>query len=106
VSFPSIGQSGGTIKQFDATFVHLSFVTIALFPLINGEFMTPQDFTYWLQGFVEVTNAESISDTQWRMIKEHLALTTKKVTHTSISSPTDLSKWLDKYSSWQTSITC
>lgn len=42
--------------------------------------MTPQDFTYWLQGFVEMTEADTISDAQWKMIKDHLKLTMNKQT--------------------------
>lgn len=42
--------------------------------------MTPQDFTYWLQGFVEMTEADTISDVQWKMIKDHLKLTVNKQT--------------------------
>lgn len=50
-----------------------------------GEHMTPQDFTYWLQGFVEMTEADTISDAQWKMIKEHLKLTMNKQTTTRLS---------------------
>ena len=67
--------------------------------------MTPQDFTYWLQGFVEMTEADTISEAQWKMIKEHLKLTMIKVTnplrvvqmseHTPIDFTTD---WFKKYS--------
>ena len=34
--------------------------------------MTPEDFTYWLQGFSEMSDADSISDKQWSIIKDHL----------------------------------
>jgi hypothetical protein len=49
--------------------------------------MTPRDFTYWLQGFVEITDQmERPSEQQWLVIKEHLALTMKK--HTINTVPT------------------
>lgn len=41
---------------------------------------TSQDFCLWLQGFVELQDAESISDTQWLQIKDHLKLVFDKVT--------------------------
>lgn len=43
--------------------------------------MTPQDFCYWLQGFSELNGSHPSPD-QWNLIKEHLALTFKKVTRT------------------------
>jgi len=42
--------------------------------------MDAQSFVYWLNGFVELTNSSSVTDAQWKMIKEHLALVNKKVT--------------------------
>lgn len=42
--------------------------------------MDAQKFVTWLQGFVELTNAQSITDSQWKMIKEHLSLVFKKLT--------------------------
>lgn len=43
--------------------------------------MTPEQFTYWLQGFAEMQMLETApSLEQWRMIKEHLNLVFNKVT--------------------------
>lgn len=42
--------------------------------------MDATQFAYWMQGFVEMTNADSITPEQWKMIKDHLALTMTKVT--------------------------
>lgn len=42
--------------------------------------MTPERFTDWLQGFVEIQQSESITDTQWLIIKDHLKLVFDKVT--------------------------
>lgn len=36
--------------------------------------MTSRDFAYWLQGFFEVSNAETITKEQTEVIKKHLNL--------------------------------
>lgn len=41
--------------------------------------MTPEQFAYWMQGFVEITG-ERPTKQQWKMIKEHLGLCFTKVT--------------------------
>lgn len=41
--------------------------------------MTPEQFTYWLQGFVEL-HGEMPSEAQWKSIKEHLQTVFAKVT--------------------------
>lgn len=42
--------------------------------------MNAQDFAYWLQGFVELTNTPQPSEAQWQAIKDHLQLVFKKET--------------------------
>lgn len=42
--------------------------------------MTEKDFVFWLQGFIELTETDSISDKQWLVIKDHLKLVFDKVT--------------------------
>ena len=42
--------------------------------------MNSTDFTYWLQGFVELTETNTISEKQWLMIKDHLKLVFDKKT--------------------------
>lgn len=42
--------------------------------------MSPETFVYWLQGFVELTETDSISDKQWLVIKDHLKLVFDKKT--------------------------
>ena len=42
--------------------------------------MTPENFAYWCQGFIELTNGAPPTPAQWEMIKEHLALVFTKVT--------------------------
>lgn len=41
--------------------------------------MTPEQFTYWLQGFTEISGTEPTKE-QWQIIKDHLGLVFKKVT--------------------------
>lgn len=48
--------------------------------------MSPENFIYWLNGFVEM-GGERPTEEQWKMIKEHLALTMQKVTVTTINLP-------------------
>jgi hypothetical protein len=36
--------------------------------------MTSRDFAFWLQGFFEVSNAESVTKEQTEVIKNHLNL--------------------------------
>lgn len=42
--------------------------------------MNSETFTYWLQGFVELTESDTISEKQWLMIKDHLKLVFDKKT--------------------------
>lgn len=42
--------------------------------------MTPENFCYWLQGFVETVNPTSIDEQQTKVIKDHLQLVFNKVT--------------------------
>lgn len=42
--------------------------------------MTAEQFTYWLQGFIETADPKSIDEKQTQIIKDHLALVFTKVT--------------------------
>ena len=42
--------------------------------------MTPENFTYWLQGFFEISNPNKLDETQVQIIKDHLDLVFNKVT--------------------------
>lgn len=42
--------------------------------------MTPENFTYWLQGFFEISDAKELDETQVQIIKDHLNLVFNKVT--------------------------
>lgn len=42
--------------------------------------MSPENFCYWLQGFIEVENPMNIGENQTKIIKDHLQLVFKKET--------------------------
>lgn len=42
--------------------------------------MNPDQFTYWLQGFVELTGGQMPEEEQWKSICDHLQTVFKKVT--------------------------
>lgn len=42
--------------------------------------MTPENFTYWLQGFFEISDSNNLSETQVQIIKDHLDLVFDKKT--------------------------
>lgn len=58
--------------------------------------MNSEAFTYWLQGFVELQESDSISDNQWSMIKDHLKLVFTKVTPVYSPSVTKLNDLIGK----------
>jgi len=49
--------------------------------------MKSQDFTYWLQGFFELSEADTLSKAQVGMIKQHLALVFDKKTDPLLVNP-------------------
>lgn len=42
--------------------------------------MTPEQFAYWLQGFLELSGAESLDARQVQVVRDHLALVFEKRT--------------------------
>jgi len=42
--------------------------------------MTAEQFTYWLQGFMETAEPKKLNEKQTQIIKDHLALVFTKVT--------------------------
>jgi hypothetical protein len=42
--------------------------------------MNSETFTYWLQGFIELSDTDTISEKQWLIIKDHLKLVFDKKT--------------------------
>ena len=41
--------------------------------------MTPQEFCYWLQGFLEMSNAKALDEKQVECVKEHMALVLSRI---------------------------
>lgn len=53
-----------------------------------GKFkMNESTFVYWLQGFVEIANTDTISEKQWQIIKDHLKLVFDKKTPDRYQNP-------------------
>lgn len=48
--------------------------------------MNERDFIYWLQGFLELSEAESLNEKQIQIVKDHIELVLKKETPTYIVS--------------------
>lgn len=46
----------------------------------SGDIMNESTFVYWLQGFVEIANTDTISEKPWQIIKDHLKLVFDKKT--------------------------
>lgn len=42
--------------------------------------MTPENFTYWLNGYLEIENPKYISEENLQIIRDHLSLVFNKVT--------------------------
>ena len=49
--------------------------------------MNAQDFTYWLQGFAELSGDSPPTKAQWKSIREHLALVFEKRTPPVAATP-------------------
>ena len=47
--------------------------------------MTAEQFTYWLQGYFELSGATTLNEAQVKVIKEHLSLVLKKVTPNTVT---------------------
>lgn len=55
--------------------------------------MTAEQFTYWLQGFVELTDGTPPTREQWHQIEEHLQLVFTKVTRPSTMLVPPIGVW-------------
>jgi hypothetical protein len=56
--------------------------------------MTPENFVYWLQGYLELSNVSELSKEQTQIIRDHIKLVFDKKTptrSTMLSNPCD--KW-------------
>ena len=60
--------------------------------------MNSTDFTYWLQGFVELSESDAVpNEKQWLMIKDHLKLVfDKKTPDRNTSKKTALEEYMEK----------
>lgn len=72
--------------------------------------MTPEQFTYWLQGFAEI-HGGAPSEKQWLVVKDHLKLVFEKKTpdrSPAITSPglTDLHSRIFQPQSMPLAVTC
>ena len=54
---------------------------------LNNERMDPLMFCYWLQGFMEIQQPESLNTQQLDMIKQHLQKVFNKSTPQGYSAP-------------------
>lgn len=62
--------------------------------------MSSENFTFWLQGFVELNGGAMPTELQWKMIQDHLALVFHKVTPTYpeyVPLPTSTPPWSNPY---------
>jgi len=57
--------------------------------------MTPEQFTYWLQGFIEINDPKTIGEKETQIIKDHLATVFNKVTPKY--KPNDTNIWRGPY---------
>ena len=64
--------------------------------------MTPEQFTYWLQGFMEISNPTTLNETQTQVIKDHLALVFNKQTPDRTSVPPLAPMPTSPYPMWET----
>jgi len=57
--------------------------------------MTPEQFVYWLQGFLEVSGAREMSEQQLRIVRDHLELVLSKRTPAYVqhTQPAPVPKW-------------
>ncbi|WP_321921696.1 hypothetical protein [Burkholderia sp. BCC1998] len=58
--------------------------------------MTPEQFSYWMQGFAELSGDEPPTPAQWKSIREHLKTVFVKVTPPVQAPLGDLAKYLQQ----------
>ena len=52
--------------------------------------MTAEQFTYWLQGFMETAEPKKLNEKQTQIIKDHLALVFKVTPNYKLQFPDDV----------------
>ena len=57
--------------------------------------MTPEQFVFWLQGFLEVSGAREMNEQQLRIVRDHLELVLSKRTPAYVqhAQPAPVPKW-------------
>ena len=57
--------------------------------------MSPENFVYWLQGFLEISGAPDMSEQQLRIVRDHLELVLSKETpvYTQPTPSAPVPKW-------------
>jgi len=58
--------------------------------------MSPQDFTYWLQGYLELSGAQALNEEQVTIIKEHLQLVFEKKPRPTPITPDEIKNILNR----------
>lgn len=59
--------------------------------------MTPEQFTYWLQGFIEINDPKTIGEKETQIIKDHLSTVFNKVTPKYKLKDTNTNIWRGPY---------
>ena len=65
--------------------------------------MTPEQFCYWLQGFISANPCDQLSATQWTIVRDHLALVFNKITPDRVEVTSDERKMtpMDEQEQWK-----
>ena len=66
--------------------------------------MTPEQFVYWLQGFMEIADPKQLDEKQTQILKDHIALVLKKETPNRAIIPSGLEEMIRKQT--QVTIKC
>ena len=65
-----------------------------------GDAMNKDQFTYWLQGFVEMNSGKEPTKAQWNMIKDHLQLCFVKggvqIPQAQYRYPENMAQWQER----------
>lgn len=62
------------VEKSNLILTHNPCINLQGFLIFNFKAMTSREFTYWLQGFFELSNAKQLSQEQVACIKAHLNL--------------------------------
>jgi len=48
--------------------------------------MTPEQFTYWLKGFIEIENPKELDENKTQILKDHIDLVFNKLTPNRVNN--------------------